>query len=97
MLGNAQFFGTFGRQGYLAPISFPQTPIYSPVVPLQNRANFDYQKNVVFNAHRANAQFATAQSTNAQLAYAQLNKAQLIGAQISRGSELFSFEMFYVS
>lgn len=42
---NAQFYGTYGRSAYFAPITFPQTPIYNNInndnVPLMTRVNVE--------------------------------------------------------
>lgn len=77
--GNAQFYGTYGRSAYFAPITFPQTPDFNQNnnVPLMSRVNDDVVQPVEYQAAAAAAIAAS--------------------KQISRGSEQFSFDMFYVS
>lgn len=76
--GNAQFYGSYGRSAYFAPITFPQTPDYNGqpnAVPLISRVNVDF--------------IQTPQEIQAA--------AIAATKQISRGSEQFAFDMFYVS
>lgn len=77
--GNAQFYGSYGRSAYFAPITFPQPPIHignnnDHNVPLMTRVNVDQVQADDYQA----AAIATSK-------------------QISRGSEQFSFDMFFVS
>lgn len=41
--GNGQFYGSYGRSAFFAPITFPETPEYSSqnVVPVLTRSNVD--------------------------------------------------------
>lgn len=67
--GNAQFYGSYGHNSYLAlaPITFPQAQSYS-TVPLLSRVGTESMPQILKTS-----------------------------SQISSGSELFSFDMFYVS
>lgn len=68
-LGSAQFYGSYGRNSYFAPITFPQPQSRAAIpIPLESRLGADVQPEI-----------------------------QKSSTQISRGSEQFSFEMFYVS
>lgn len=79
--GNAQFYGTYGRSAYFAPITFPQSPI--------NAGNINNKDHNVPLVTRVNVDLP--QADDAQVAAIAASK------QISRGSEQFSFDMFYVS
>lgn len=65
---NAQFYGSYGRNSYLAPITFPEATNRATTVPVLSRVGADFPSDI-----------------------------QATSAQISRGSEQFSFEMYYVS
>lgn len=84
---DAQFYGSYGRSANLGPITFPQASIHNQNrnVQLEQRINIDdsAQPETFQRDYRAAAAAAVA--------------LQAAGKQISKGSEQFSFDMFFVS
>lgn len=95
--GDAQFYGSYGRSAYFAPITFPQTPDYNAqsVVPVMSRVSDDFIQPQPQPQPQFQPQFQ--QQFPPQLQPQQQVAASLTSKQISKGSEQFAFEMFSVS